>query len=310
MKLIRRSAWRARYGRGPTTITPERGGVTVHYEGGGKLTGRPHSTCAARVRGIENYHVNHQGWQGIAYSYLACEHGYVFEGRGLGHRTAANGTNSGNQNWYAVCALIGDADPLSDGLLTALRDAIDYMRAHGAGRRINGHRDHLSTSCPGARLYAWVKKGAPRPKSPKPPDPQEETLKTVVDLGAVKPQTIPAGQRRSIAFEVEYADPDKVHSDNGAQPSVAPKGKDAPYAVTVEVVLDARPGPGAELTIASYSRSGEAFERDIRGIELIGARHVLHSNIRMSDAHKYRADVVNHSGADVVVQRAYLFVAH
>lgn len=310
MKLVKRSAWGARYGRGDTNVTPERGGVTVHYEGGGKLTGRPHSTCAARVRGIESYHVNTQGWLGIAYSYLACEHGYVFEGRGLGRRTAANGTNSGNQNWYAVCALIGDADPTSDALLTALRDAIDYMRAHGAGKKINGHRDHLSTSCPGSRLYAWVKRGAPRPKPPTPPKPPvEDTLKTVVDLGNEKPQTVPKGQRRSIAFDLEYADPDKVHPDNGAQPSVAPKGGNAPYAVTIEVVLAARPGPGAELTFASYT-GNDAFERDIRGIELVGARHVLHSNIKMGAPRKYRADLINNTGADLVINRAYMFIAH
>lgn len=171
MKLIKRSAWGARYGRGPTNITPSRGGVTVHYEGGGKLTGHPHSQCAARVRGIENFHVNTRGWQGIAYTFLVCEHGYVFEGRGLGHRTAANGTSSGNQNWYAVCALVGDSDPLAPALLTGIRDAVDYARAHGAGGGINGHRDHLSTSCPGSKLYAWVKKGAPRPGTPAPPKP-------------------------------------------------------------------------------------------------------------------------------------------
>lgn len=179
MKYVKRSAWGARYGRGPTNITPSRGGVTIHYEGGGKLTGQPHSKCAARVRSIENYHVNGNKWAGIAYTLLVCEHGVVFEGRGLGHRTAANGTTAGNQNYYAVCALIGDKDPLTDALLHGLRDAIDYLRAHGAGKRINGHRDHLSTSCPGSRLYAWVGKGAPRPggQAPK-PDPAPDKPST------------------------------------------------------------------------------------------------------------------------------------
>jgi len=171
MKFVSRSEWGAKYGRGPTNITPGKGGVTVHYEGGGKLTGAAHSKCAQRVRNIESYHVNHNGWQGIAYTLLVCEHGYVFEGRGLGHRTAANGTNSGNQNWYAVCAMIGDKDPAGDALLHGMRDAIDYLRRNGAGSKINGHRDHLSTSCPGSALYAWVKKGAPRPGSTPAPSP-------------------------------------------------------------------------------------------------------------------------------------------
>lgn len=173
MRLVKRSAWGARYGRGGTNITPARGGVAVHYEGGGKLTGRPHSQCAGRVRAIERFHVETNGWAGIAYTYLVCEHGYVYEGRGLGHRTAANGTTASNQNYYAVCALIGDKDPATDTLTTAMRDAIDYLRAHGAGSSIKGHRQFLSTSCPGTALYAWVRSGAPRPGGggTPPPDP-------------------------------------------------------------------------------------------------------------------------------------------
>lgn len=163
MKLIKRSQWGARYGRGPTNVTPERGGVAVHYVGAGKLTGVDHDKCAPRVRSIENDHVNGNGWDGIAYNFLACEHGYVFEGRGLGRRSAAQGTTSGNQNYYAVCALIGAQDTPGDTLKNALRDAIDYMRNDGAGARLRGHRDFRATSCPGDPLYQWVGAGAPRP---------------------------------------------------------------------------------------------------------------------------------------------------
>ncbi|GAA2618685.1 peptidoglycan-binding domain-containing protein [Actinomadura fulvescens] len=163
MKYVKRSAWGARYGRGPTSITPSAGGVAVHYEGGGRLTGKPHSTCAPRVRSIESFHVNGRGWQGIAYNLLVCEHGYVFEGRGLGRRSAAQGSNTGNQNYYAVCALIGDKDPASGALLNGIRDAIDYLRSKGAGRAIKPHRAFVSTSCPGSALNGWVSKGAPRP---------------------------------------------------------------------------------------------------------------------------------------------------
>ena len=165
MRLVKRSAWGAKYGRGPTNITPKKGGVVVHYVGGGTLTGVAHNRCAARVRQIESHHVKGNGWAAIAYNFLACEHGYVFEGRGLGHRSAAQGTAGGNQNYYAVCAIIGDHDQPHGPLKSALRDAIDYLRHHSAGKRLKGHRDFKSTSCPGNALYAWVKAGARRPKS-------------------------------------------------------------------------------------------------------------------------------------------------
>jgi hypothetical protein len=307
MKLISRESWGARYGRGPTNITPQNGGVAVHYVGSGRLTNVSHSKCAGRVRSIENDHVNGNGWAGIAYNFLACHHGYVFEGRGLGHRSAAQGTNSGNQNYYAVCALIGASDTASDTLKIAIRDAIDYCKRHGAGSRIRGHRDFRATSCPGDPLYAWVRKGAPRPEE------EEETLKTLVDLGAVSPQSVPAGQRGSLAFEIEYLDPEKVHSDPEGEtrhPSVSPTGGDAPYAVTVEVVLGSPAPAGVQLVVASYFRDRDEHERDIRGIDLVGSRSVLTSVIRMNNTRKYRADIVNNSGSPVSVQRAYMLIAH
>jgi hypothetical protein len=137
-------------------------------------------------------------------------------------------------------------------------------------------------------------------------------LKTVVDLGATAAQTIPAGGRRSLAFEVEYLDPDDIHTDAGdgvRYPSIFPKGADAPYAVTVEVILAAAAPAGVEMTIAAYRRTEDVHERDIRGLTLSGTRSVLTSVIRMSDRHKYRADIVNGSGADITVQRAYLLIA-
>lgn len=315
MRLITHAAWGAQHGKGPTNVTPS-GGVAVHYVGAGRLATVPHSKCAARVRAVEDQHVNGNGWAAIAYSYLACHHGYVFEGRGLGHRTAAQGTNSGNQYWLAVCALVGDGDTqLPDELLSAVRDAIDYMRGHGAGRGIRGHRYFHSTSCPGAPLYAWVDRGAPRPSStPTPtPEPVEETLKTLVDLGAKQPQTIPAGQRRSLEFEVEYLDEDKVHTDakDGARyPSIFPKGGDAPYGVTVQLVLADPPADGVMVSLASYERDGNDWVRDVRFEDVLAARHIMHANLRMNSGLKYRADVLNESAADVVVAEAYVLIAN
>ncbi|HZB28916.1 MAG TPA: peptidoglycan recognition family protein [Streptosporangiaceae bacterium] len=193
MKLITHAAWGARYGKGPTNITPS-GGVAVHYVGVGRLATIPHSKCAARVRSIESQHVGGNGWAAIAYNFLVCHHGYVFEGRGLGHRSAAQGTNSGNQYWYAVCALVGDGDTIiPPALLAAVRDAIDYMRARGAGRGIKGHRDFHSTSCPGGPLYVWVRKGAPRPSKQEDDMPfTEAQLRKIVREEAEKVMTADA----------------------------------------------------------------------------------------------------------------------
>ena len=83
----------------------------------------------------------------------------MFEGRGAGVRSAANGTSSigGNDHWYAVCYLSGQGDLLTDAGKAGLIDAVQYLRNAGAGEKVNGHRDHHPTECPGDAIYQWLK---------------------------------------------------------------------------------------------------------------------------------------------------------
>ncbi|MEV4378979.1 peptidoglycan-binding protein [Streptosporangium sp. NPDC049644] len=106
---------------------------------------------------------------------LVCPHRKVFEGRGPNHVPAANGAGL-NSGHYAVLGLVGSSGLTkpTDGILHGILDAIEYLRDKGgAGKEIKGHRDGYSTSCPGEPLYAWVKRGAPRPGggTTNPPEP-------------------------------------------------------------------------------------------------------------------------------------------
>lgn len=158
-----RSNWGARSPRNiSNNITPL--GSCIHYEGSGNLTGYSHGRCASRVRSIQNFHMDVRGWSDVAYNGLICEHGVVFEGRGFHRRSAAQGSSSGNQYWYALCLMIGDDDPLTLIMKDGVRDAIDYFDAKGgAGSGIRRHSNFYNTSCPGAKLTSWVNAGAPRP---------------------------------------------------------------------------------------------------------------------------------------------------
>jgi hypothetical protein len=173
--FVTRAQWGARARRSSNTnITPQNGGVTIHHVGGTKVAQSNHSNCAGQVRGIQNYHMDTNGWSDIAYSHLTCVHGYVFQGRGEGQRTAANGTNNGNQNWYAVCALTGGTtsnyDTITANLVDAIKHAIARLRSQGgAATRINGHRDHKATACPGDALYTRVQNGSLNPGGSSPP---------------------------------------------------------------------------------------------------------------------------------------------
>lgn len=175
MKLVSRAQWGARAYRTPNGATPysrARRGVKLHYLGSA-YTDRTHEMCDDYVRQIQAQHMDGNGWSDIGYSFVVCTHGSVYEGRGLRRRNSANGSTSLNEQDYAVCLLVGSSGLTkpTDAQLSGARDAIDHCRTQGpAGTWLGGHRDGYATSCPGDAVYAWVKKGAPRPAGdgPKP----------------------------------------------------------------------------------------------------------------------------------------------
>lgn len=171
MKLIARADWGARKPSGNLTYLPSARGVKVHYMGSRvspELAGAAnHDRCVSLVRRVQADHMDGNDWTDIAYNFIVCPHGDVFEGRGLHRLSAANGPGL-NQGHYAVLALLGNAGLTqpTDAMLNGIREAITYCRNRGqAGTEIKGHRDGYNTDCPGKPLYAWIKAGAPRPGS-------------------------------------------------------------------------------------------------------------------------------------------------
>ncbi|RBQ16089.1 N-acetylmuramoyl-L-alanine amidase [Spongiactinospora rosea] len=176
--LVSRKEWGARKARGSYTALSSTKGVKVHYTGGrvDPAIVDDHAKCTGVVRSIQRQHMDGNGWMDIGYSMVACPHRKVYVGRGPGHLPAANGPGL-NSGHYAVLGLVGDSGLVTppDDMLHAILDAIDHLRDKGgAGKEIKGHRDGYATSCPGDKLYAWVKKGAPRPGSGGEPDPGDE----------------------------------------------------------------------------------------------------------------------------------------
>lgn len=158
--LVTRAEWDARAPLSRTNLTPSFG-TTTHWEGP-HMGDFDHSECAGKVRGIQKYHMDTKGWVDIAYTALTCPHGYVFEGRWVGTRTAANGTTEGNDSAYAVCYLGGEGDSFTDAAKTAQATILDWLDIHGgAGPGRNCHRDWKSTECPGDTICSWVKAGQP-----------------------------------------------------------------------------------------------------------------------------------------------------
>ncbi len=126
-------------------------GTVIHWEGPG-MGDYSHSQCAGKVRGIQRFHQVTRGWSDIAYNFIVCRHGYVFEGRGLYKGSGANGTSDANRRYYAVCAMMGEGDRITPELMAGLKDAVALCRTR-AKATILGHRNIVATTCPGS-LYA------------------------------------------------------------------------------------------------------------------------------------------------------------
>lgn len=145
-------------------ITPENGGVAGHYAGPAQNVDG-HDDCLRLWRGYQVYHMDTHGWVDIAYTLGVCDHGYILAGRGAGVRTAANGTNIGNQNYYAVCWIGGKGETPTQDAVDAFWAAVRMLREQGeAGNKVVRHSYFKSTSCPG-NLGTVIDKG-----------PQEETM--------------------------------------------------------------------------------------------------------------------------------------
>lgn len=165
-RIIPRAEWQARQRKGtPSRLYTDL--ATVHWEGP-KMGVFPHTKCAAKVRSIQDFHMDTRDWSDIAYSAVVCPHGDVFAGRGPGVRTGANGTNTGNDSAYAVCALVGEGDPITDALLDGITAAVGWLGC----TRTNAHRDWKPTACPGDVLAGHAHAGRflhtiPQPAPPK-----------------------------------------------------------------------------------------------------------------------------------------------
>lgn len=179
MTIVSRKDWGARPRK-----SENRGNLnkksTGHWNGppvkiGGKLTW-DHGKCASLVRGIQNFHMDGRGWTDIAYNFVICPHGTIFEGRGLNRINGANGTNTGNRTSHAIMWLSGQTNPFTQAEKRSFRECVRYVfDMTDAPDEAIGHRDHKSTECPGNERYGWIHAkmpvGTPAPL-PLPPKPE------------------------------------------------------------------------------------------------------------------------------------------
>jgi hypothetical protein len=154
--------------------------VTVHHT----ATPLPDSVSAqARVRQIQNYHIDSRGWCDIGYHFLVDWNGEMWQGRNetvRGAHVANNNTNNVGISFmgtYTSKSATGSQLNACAALLAWMNDrySIPLNRT-----RIKGHRQYGGTSCPGNRLYGQLDDLVSRARNDPGQDPAQGILKGVV----------------------------------------------------------------------------------------------------------------------------------
>jgi hypothetical protein len=162
---VTRSSWRAARATSEGNPVPKHAyGIALHYSAGNVGDSR-HDQCARRVREIQRYHMTTKGYADIAYSFLVCQHGFVFVGRGTAAGPASQGTNAGNLHYWGVCWLGGPKDVPSAASKASILALRLYLTQRGTGDAIRLHSQFVATSCPGRLLSGWRDLWASRNRS-------------------------------------------------------------------------------------------------------------------------------------------------
>ncbi len=157
---------RATWGARAATSTPVSTTVNflvVHHETGSNSS----VDWAARVRSVQNFHMDSNGWADIGYNYLVDPNGVAYEGRGGGENIVGAHVCGKNGNTMGICLLgnFTSVKPTNDAEYTLKRILAWKCKqrgldATGTGyhvdrtiHRISGHKANCATECPGTMLF-------------------------------------------------------------------------------------------------------------------------------------------------------------
>lgn len=160
MTFETRSQWGARPAKSTAPFVTKEG-IAIHWAGE-HLNIRNHEQCKATVKSWQAMHMapgglgTKHGAADLAYNLVACQHGYVLEGRGASNQTGANGNYEANSRFASICYLGGVGNEIPTDGWNALLEAIRYLAGRGFPRIGYGHRDFIKTECPGDVIYRRI----------------------------------------------------------------------------------------------------------------------------------------------------------
>jgi len=175
-----RTCWGARAPSSSLSYMSNLNRATVHHTASSSdynTTGE--ADTKPKMRAIQNYHMDVQGWSDIGYHFLVNKQGNIFSGRLDSGTISVNvrGAHDGcNTDSFGFTALGYYHTPYNNAVTTALKNSLVSIIAKrmptgwlatgngtsycGTTDKVIGHRQVLATACPGDLLYNVVVEGA------------------------------------------------------------------------------------------------------------------------------------------------------
>jgi peptidoglycan recognition protein len=152
-----RSQWGARAANTAVLPTQPPTHFVVHHTAGNRCSTQ--AACDAEMRGIQNFHMNSNGWADIGYNFCIGDTAVVYEGRGWNrqgaHSPSFNSRSIGfcfMGNFMSVLPPVA-ARNTAQAFIICARDWGRLTTTY----RLMGHRQDNPTSCPGDALFNEIR---------------------------------------------------------------------------------------------------------------------------------------------------------
>ncbi len=146
-----RASWGARAPRCVSSHSPNR--ITIHH------TATPTNdslSVPARLRQIQAFHQDVNGWCDIGYQYLASRDGRLWKGRGarqLGAHVANNNTGNVGISVIGTYTSTNPTEHQLNRVAALVRGLHNEFNIPITSAKVKGHRNYGGTTCPGNKLY-------------------------------------------------------------------------------------------------------------------------------------------------------------
>jgi hypothetical protein len=162
VKIISRKDWGAKPNKTKFSTLGEVKGLVIHWSAYPVAVGN--QAEMDQCKQIQRLHQEDRGWNDVAYNFLVGDTGQIYEGRGFGNRSAAQGGNNrqeinyNNKHYVAVCWLGGN-NPTDKPSNKAIQ-AVKYLHKE-VGGELRPHSSFKQTNCPGDAWRQSIIEGLP-----------------------------------------------------------------------------------------------------------------------------------------------------